>query len=77
MSEQTFEIYDGDAIVTVERSPERDKEVVDAILLWMQNHSAVSGESIFQSDICQETACILLGDLADDVFRFEVEWKDD
>jgi len=72
-----FEIYDGDATVTVERTMEKEGEVFTRLMNWYRKNSAVVGEVIFQSDRCQETACELLADLADDVFQFETQWKDD
>ena len=74
---QVFDIYDGDATVRVVRDAAKDKKIADMVIDWMQENNAISGESIFQSDRCHETACIMLGDLADDVINPTVEWKDE
>ena len=71
----TFEIYDGDATVTVERSPEKDNEVMVRLIDWYRKNSAVDGEVIFQSDKCHETACEFLAELADEVLEFKTEWN--
>ncbi len=72
-----FTIYDGDYTVTVERTPEKDYEVVMRLIEWYRKNSAVDGEVIFQSDRCHETACELLAELADEVFQFEVNYEDE
>ena len=69
-----FKIYDGDCIVTYDRTPEKDAEIVDRLLEWYKKVSAVSGECIMQSDTPQLEAAPLLADLADDVFKFETEY---
>jgi len=71
-----FTIWDDSATVTVERTPEKDREVVMRLIEWYRKNNAVDGEVIFQSDRCHETACELLAELADDVFQFETEHND-
>ena len=72
------EIFDCDYMtVSVDRSPEHDKKVVDRLIAWYKEHKAFTGESIFQQDSCQLDACDFLSDLAEQELGFEIEYKDE
>lgn len=66
-----------DMKVTFQDDPETHKTVYNLVLNWYLKHQAFSGESIMQNDDTQIEAPVLLSDLADDVFNFDVEWDDD
>lgn len=70
-------IDDNDRKVTFEDSPELREKVFQAVLKFFKDNDSFSGESIMQMDEPQENAAPFLSDLADDFFKFEVEWKED
>ena len=60
-------------VVTFEDSPEVHKRVFDALLAWYQSESSYDGESLHQSDGPWETAVPMLCEVAEEVFKFDVQ----
>lgn len=51
--------------------------VQEKILEWFKDHECFNGESIMQSDATLLTAPSLLADIADEIYKFHHEWKED
>ncbi len=62
--------------VTFKDTPELRDTVFEAVLGFFVEHEVFAGESVMQSDAPQLEAAPLFADLADDVFKFKVTWKD-
>lgn len=67
---------DGDLTVEYDASHKMQGKVFDHILAWFHKHQCYSGESIMQSDAPQLTAAEMLAELADDIIKFNVTYKD-
>lgn len=65
-----------DRKITYEDSPEAHKAAYDTLLRWFTKHDMYSGECLGQSDTTYVEGPNLLAELADEVFKFQVEWKD-
>lgn len=65
-----------DSKVTYEDGPEAHKAAYDKLLKWFIGNNMFSGESIGQSDTTYIEAPGLLVELAEDVFKFDVKWKE-
>lgn len=65
-----------DCIVTFDDSIVMKNEVFNKIIQWFLEKNEFSGEGIMQSDSCLIGAPNLLCDLADDILKFKVEYKD-
>jgi hypothetical protein len=63
--------------VSFEDSPALRDAVFNRILSWFLEHECFSGEGVMQCDAPQLTAAPMLADIADELFRFTFEWKDD
>lgn len=70
-----IEIEDG--VVEFDDTPELRDAVFEKVLKFFTDHGAFTGEAIFQSDGPQIDGPDLLSDLADDLFKFNVEWRED
>ena len=51
--------------------------VFDKLLEWFVEQESFSGESIMQSDGPQIDGPVLLSDIADDLFEFQVNYDED
>jgi len=71
------EIIRRDMIITFEETEELKQAVYDRVLKFYLDMEAFSGESIMQSDNPQMEAPILLSDIADGLFQFDVKYNDD
>lgn len=67
----------GDFTVEFDDSQETKNKVFDALINWYCKVQAFTGESIMQSDDPQIEAAPFLSDLADDVIKFDITYKDD
>ncbi len=56
---------------------EVQKAVFDKLISWYMEYELFSGESIMQNDDGQIYAPVLLSDIADDIIKFDANWKDD
>jgi hypothetical protein len=65
-----------DLKVTYEDSPEAHKAAYDMLLKWFIKNDMFCGDSIGQSDTTYIEAPELLAELAEDVFKFDTEWKE-
>jgi hypothetical protein len=65
------------ATVSYKDDPRTRDLVYEYILKWFLEHESFSGECIRQNDEVQMDAPDLLGDLADDVFEFDVEQSEE
>lgn len=70
-----FELYDGDMVITYANAPEKNKEVVDAIINWCKKYRVYGNES-FQNDDPNIEAPTLICDIMD-ILNFTPESKDD
>ena len=52
-------------------------ELFEKVLAWYLEHECFNAESIYQCDAPQLTAPELLADIAEDILKFKVQWKDD
>ena len=68
--------FSDDMVVEFDETPELKEEVYNRVLGFFIKMEAFSGESIMQSDEPQIEAAPFLSDLADDVFKFDVDWGD-
>ena len=64
-----------DMIVTHENSPEMRDELYARLLDWFQKHK-YTGEAIMQDDDSTIDAAPFLAELADEVFKFTVTYKE-
>ncbi len=69
-------ITNDDRTVTFDDSPEMHRRVFDHVVGWYQSHGYYSGEGIMQADKPQETAAEMLAYLADNVIKFQTEWRE-
>lgn len=65
-----------DCIVSYTDTPELRNAIFEKMLQFFLDKQSFSGESICQSDSCQIDAAPLLAEIADDLFKFDVEWKE-
>lgn len=65
-----------DLCVKFEETPELKESVYDRVLKFFLDHDAYYGEVIMQSDDPQIEAPVLLSDIADGLFKFDVEYLD-
>ena len=72
-----MKIETGDFIVRFDDSQVVKDEVFDALIKWYMEMEAFSGESIMQADEPQLTAAEKLSDIADDIIKFDVQYKGD
>lgn len=77
MARKKFKNRDGDATVTYSTSEKINQQVVDWIIEWFKEHDCYNGEVICSSDDCQIYAANLLGQIADDILKIDVQFKDD
>lgn len=70
----TFET--DDCKVTFNSGPETKEAVFNKIIEWFKEYQSFSGECICQSDDPQIYAPQLLGEIADEILKFEVEYKE-
>ena len=63
--------------VTFEDTPEMHKKVFDRLIEFFKKHESFRGESVMQCDNPQIEAPGVLADIADDIIKFEVAYKED
>lgn len=63
--------------VTYDDHKDTIEKVYEKLLHWFVAHDAYSGEIIYQSDSCMIAAPELLSELAEDVFRFDIDYEYD
>jgi len=73
---RTFDVYDGEATVSIEDTQELRDKVFKTVLNFFVAHECFHSEGIYQSDIPQIEAPGLLANLAGKVFKFNIEWKE-
>ena len=66
-----------DFIVRFMSNDATKEKVFNALIEWYKKHEAFSGGSIMQCDGPNIDAPVILGDIADDILKFDVEWKED
>jgi hypothetical protein len=65
-----------DYTVTFDDSEEAKQKVFDLLFQWYKDMEMFSAECIGQSDETYITAPDLLGEIAEEGFKFEVEWEE-
>ena len=65
-----------DFILSYEVGEQVNEHIVSRLLQWFIKHEAFCGESIMQNDNPQIYAAPFLSELADEVFKFDVIWKE-
>ena len=55
--------------MNIERTPEKDKEIVDKLVKWFEEHNCYDGETLCQDDDCIIDAPNLLADILDEYFE--------
>ena len=66
-----------DMLVKFDDSQAIKDAVFEAVINWYKEVEAFSGESIMQNDEPQLTAAEKLAGIADDIIKFDVQYKDD
>lgn len=66
-----------DCIIQFEDSEALRDLVFYKLIEWYTENHLFSGESIMQSDRGNIESPVLLSDIADDIIKFDVKWKDD
>lgn len=66
-----------DWIVECKDDPATKEAVFNAVIQFFKDHQMFSGESIMQSDNPQIEAPILMSNIADDILKFNVKYKDE
>ncbi len=69
---KTITIYDGDATLSYLDTAEVKEQLFNKMLEFFKQHEIYSGEGVCQSDEVIIDAPNLLGDIADEIFKFEV-----
>lgn len=69
-------IFDGDAKVTYSDTPETKELLFNKMLEFFKTTETFSGESVCQSDRAIIAASELLGDIADEIFKFDIKYTD-
>ena len=64
-------------VVTFEDTPEMHKKVFDRVVQFYKDHESFHWECIMQCDNPQIEAPSVLADIADDIIKFEVAYKED
>ena len=72
---RTFEIYDGQTKVSFNDTQKLRDKVFETVLQYYFDYNKYSGEGIMQDDDAQIYAPQVLSHIADDIFKFKVEWK--
>jgi hypothetical protein len=77
MKEKTikFEIYDGDAEVTVEITEDKIEDIITKIIDFSKRTNQVTGEGFAQNEDCNIYSSDILGDIWDDVLKPKVIWN--
>ncbi len=70
-------IETGDFKVSFEDTPEVHREVYLKVLHFFKDQEAFSGEAVMQNDGPQINGPELLAELADDIYKFDVEYIED
>lgn len=65
-----------DFVVIYTDDDDTRNKVFDKIIKFFVSYQAFNGESIHQSDDIPVEACCLLSDLAENVLKFDVKFKD-
>lgn len=65
-----------DVKVSFEDSQELRDKVFKKVLDYYLEHEAFNGESIMQSDNPQIFAPMVMSEIADEIIKFDVEWKE-
>jgi len=68
---------DDEIVVRYNDTPELRQKVFDMILGWFKDQGLFTGESVMQCDAVFESGPDLLADMADDVFGFDIEDKEE
>jgi len=55
--------------MNIKRSPEIDKEIVDKLVKWFEEHNCYDGETLCQDDDSIIDAPNLLADILDEYFQ--------
>jgi UDP:flavonoid glycosyltransferase YjiC (YdhE family) len=71
-----FDCFDGEAIASYEETPELKDQVFERVLSFFKSVDHFTGESLQQSDNVQELAPDLVSDIADNIIKFELTWKE-
>ena len=66
-----------DYIVEFQLTEALKDRLLEKVIDFFTEHECFNGESIIQSDGPQIGAAPLLADIADDVFKFDIKWKED
>lgn len=70
-----FKIYDGDATVTYEETPEKKQQLWDEFIKFCQKHNATDGEACQNDNFLIEAPYFMLS-VIDDIVKFETKWED-
>lgn len=73
---RTFQVYGGNAEVSFNDTKKLRDEVFEAVLQYYIDYKH-SGEGIMQDDDAQIYAPQVLSDIADDIFKFKLKWKNE
>jgi hypothetical protein len=73
----SFEVYDGDAVVNYEINEDVARETVKRIIDWCKKYNVSCGEGLMQSDDPQIFASILIAKIIDEVLLFKIKFKED
>ncbi len=65
-----------DFTVKYDDSHETKYKVFDRLIEFFVKHKLFNGESICQRDVPQIEAPMLLSEIADDIIKFDVDWKE-
>lgn len=70
-------IEESDRTITFEDTPEVRNAVFERVLAYYKKHGVFHGESIHQMDNPIIDAPSVLSDIADDIIKFDVTYKDE
>ncbi len=64
------------AVVQYQDDQETKEVLFQTILKWFTKHESFCGEVLVQSDFAYEELPDFMGDVAEKIFKFDLEWKE-
>ena len=71
-----MKIEKDDYTIDIDKTPELMEKVFDRVLAFYIEHETFMGEAIQQADEPIMDAPSVLSDIADNIIKFDVKWKD-
>lgn len=61
---------------TYDTSSEAARKTVEAIIKWCNTYKCGSGETLYQKDLCMIESPYLVGEIIDNILKFDCKFED-